>query len=346
MRKAVRLAFGCSLLSLAACGGDGVGTSIGVSPSALSTYDHYQSAASGRIRFSLDLVQKGSLADLAAVPVNDLLGVPGHWVRMEQSGATITNLVREPRDPAQDEWSRPVDLRLFEALGRPLSQATYQLLSVHMTLDEQPFEHRALEACWASQSFCIVMDPVVLQLSAFAESRQALVAERWHPVDTAPLGKVQDRGDGTVTAQASVCSLNSHPTWGGITYTWNGFTVNYKNVFGVTLVSKYLAGQQVGVSCYVSGSSCRSSGNGYSFASSCSATLGYNCTCENSGNNSGSTQPATRSISETRCTHAFAGNTSISFQWKGTGASLALVWNTNGSVDASGGQAYEACSWH
>jgi hypothetical protein len=347
MRTIVRAALGCSLLlsiSLVGCTDEGVDSSIGVSVTALDTYDDYQAAAAGRVRFSLSLLDNGNLVDIAARPVNDLVGVPDHWVRMQPRGTEIIDLVREPRDPAQDEWSQPIDLRHFDELGRPVAEATYQLLDVQMTLDGEISHHKALEVCWAASGFCTVMDPAVLQLSAFAKMRQELVAGGWQPISETPVGETFNLESGSRVAQ--VCSLNSHPTWGGITYTWSGFTVTYKNVFGVTLVSKYLAGQQVGVSCYISSGACRSSGNGYSFASSCSATLGYNCSCANSGNNWGTTQPATRSISETKCTHAFAGNTSISFSWKGTGGSLSLVWNTNGSVDASGGQVYDACSWH
>lgn len=347
MRTIVHAALGCSLLlsmSLAGCTDEGAEPSTGVSATALDAYASYQAAAAGRVGFSLSLLDAGGLADIAARPVNDLVGVPDHWVRMQPRGAEIAALVREARDPAQDEWSRPIDLRHFDELGRPVAEATYQLLDVQMTLDGERSQHKALEVCWAASGFCTVMDPVVLQLSAFAEARQGMVAGGWRPLIEAPVGETFDLAPGP--RATAVCSLNSHPTWGGVTYTWSGYTLNYKDIFGITLVSKYLGGQQVGVSCYVSNGSCFSSGNGYSFASSCSATLGYNCNCENSGTNSGSTQPATRSISETKCTHAFLGNVSISFQWQGTGANLSLVWNTNGSVDSNGGQVYDACSWH
>jgi hypothetical protein len=264
---------------------------------------------------------------------------------MQQRGTDIVDVVREPRNPALDEWSQVIDLHRFDQIGRPLIEGTYQLLSVRMTLDGEVSEHKALEACWAAHDYCIVMDPVVQQLSSFAESRRNLLAADWK-ISTVPTGEVFNNTGGSNILLTTACSLNSHPTWGGITYTWGAWTATYTDVFGITLVSKHLGAQQTGISCYIANGACRSSGNGYSFDSSCSATLGYNCTCSNSGNASGSTQPATRDWAETKCTHAFSGNTSISFSWQGTGSNLSLVWNTNGSVDSNGGQAFDACSFH
>jgi hypothetical protein len=73
--------------------------------------------------------------------------------------------------------------------------------------------------------------------------------------------------------------------------------VEYRNVYGWTLVRKDLGGQQAGISCYVSGSECLSSGFGYSNTSSCYGTLGYSCDCDNTGSLIGTTQPATKSWS-------------------------------------------------
>lgn len=343
MQKSILLALGCNVL-LIGCAGDSVDVDTdGIIGSALTTYAQYQSATDGRVQFVVTSLQRGNLTNIASSPVNNLVGIPDYWVRMQQRGTEIIDVVREPRDPALDEWSQGVDLHRFDQIGHPLAGGTYQLLSVRMTLDGEVSEHKALEACWAAQDYCIVMDPVVQQLSSFAESRRDLLAAGWK-VSAVPTGEVFHEA-GALSA-TGVCSLNSHPTWGGITYTWSAWTATYKDIFGITLVSKYMGAQQTGISCYVSNGSCLSSANGYSATSSCSATLGYNCNCANSGNVSGSTEPATRDWAETTCTHAFAGNVSISFSWQGTGASLSLVWNTNGSVDSNGGEAYDACSYH
>lgn len=346
MQKGILLTFGYAVL-LIGCGGvsDGLdGDTRGVTGAALTSYTDYQSATAGRVQFAISSLERGNLTDIASRPVNDLIGVPDYSVRMQQRGTDIIDVVREPRNQAIDEWSQDIDLHRFDQIGRPLAEGTYQLLSVRMTLDGEVSEHKALEACWAAQDYCIVMDPVVQQLSSFAESRRDLLAAGWK-VNAVPTSEFATHTSGA-TPQATVCSLNSRPTAGGITYTWSAYSVAYKDVFGITLVSKHLGGQQTGISCFISNGACRSSGNGFSSSSSCSATLGYNCNCANSGNVSGSTQPQTRDWAETKCTHAFAGNTSISFEFKGTGASLSLVWNTNGSVDSNGGQAFDACSFH
>ena len=316
----------------------------GVTETALTSYTDYQSATAGRVEFAVSSLKRGNLTDIASRPVNDLIGVPDYSVRMQQRGTDIVDVVREPRNLAIDEWSHDIDLHRFDQIGRPLAEGTYDLLSVRMTLDGEVSEHKALEVCWAAQDYCIVMDPVVQQLSSFVESRRNLLAAGWK-VNAVPTSEFASHPSGA-TASSTVCSLNSRPTAGGITFTWGAYSVSYKDVFGITLVSKSLGAQQTGISCFISNGACRSSGNGFSSSSSCSATLGYNCNCSNSGNVAGSTQPQTRDWAETKCTHAFAGNTSISFSFKGTGASLSLVWNTNGSVDSNGGQAFDACSFH
>jgi hypothetical protein len=324
---------------LAGCGGEII---TGAETTAERAYGEYALAASGRIQFQLTTLRTGALREIAERTANDVVGVPQKWVRLQQRGTEIVDLVREDRNPDDDEWSAPVRLAEFARLGRPVATATYRLLAVRTTLDGTTSEHRALEVCFQDAESCLVLDPVILQLSAFVESRQELKAQGWAATQgSRPVIEVGEFG-----AQARRCTLNSHPASDRIWITYPAWTQRYKNVFGMTLITKSLGGQQAGIACYVSGSSCRSSGFGYSNSSSCSSTLGYSCACKNTGNQTGSSTASTRSWSETKCTHKFIGSASVSWTRNGSGSGFSIQWDTNGSVDSNGGQIYNACSWH
>lgn len=338
-------------LLLAGCGSDGTNleTSAPVSQDsslyAERVYAAYQEAAGGRISFEVTPLQAGAVREISARPVNELLGVPSYWIQMDARGTEITSVRREARVAALDDWETPVALSGFEQMGRSLDSATYRLLSVHVALAAATSEHRALEVCWAAQGWCIVMDPVIQQVDAFFHNRSRLLAEGWAPVEHS----VQVERPSGPSAMAGTCSLNSNPASTQRSITYGGYTVDYKNVFGMTLVSKTVGKQQVGIACYVAGDgSCRSSGFGYSNASSCWANLGYTCDCDNTGNMVGNSPDgaATKSWSETRCAHQLVLNAAVSFSFEGTGANFNINWQTSGSVDANGGQLYDSCSWH
>jgi hypothetical protein len=122
--------------------------------------------------------------------------------------------------------------------------------------------------------------------------------------------------------------------------------VNYKDIFGITLVHKSLGGQQAGISCYVSSGACHSSGFGYSNDSSCYGNLGYSCACAETGVQRGTTGSTTRTWAQTKCTHKLIGSASVSWSRNGVGSGFSISWNTNGGVDANGGSILDACSWH
>jgi hypothetical protein len=303
-------------------------------------YASYAEAAGGRISLSVRPLASGWMKEIAGRPVNETLGVPETQVRMQSRGTEIVSLQRAGRE-AGDEWLRPIDLAGFERLGYPVEQGTYRLLGVDVQLDGSQSQHQALELCWAAQGHCIVMDPVLYQLDAFAQTRRELLAQGWKPVKELSGGP----GEGQVKAMA-VCTLNGYPTSATVRITYPAYWVEYKNVFGMVLVRKDLGGQQAGVSCYVSNGQCLSSGFGYSNTSSCYGTLGYTCDCENTGNLVGTTQPATKSWSESKCSHVWAGTANVSWTIEGVGSGFSVQWNTNGGVDSNGGQIYDSCSWH
>lgn len=312
-----------------------------------SVYDNYEAAAGGRIELDVATLETGALADLAAVDVRDLIGVPATWLRMEQRGTEITALAREARDPAEDEWAQKVDLRAFEAAGHALAGGSYRLLAVAATVDGAPATHHALEACWARTGHCIVMDPVLLQADTFLHQRRRLLAEGWAPIES--FAFEPEDGVHALATAAAACTLNSNPAKTQVSITYPAYAIEYRNIFGIVLVRKDMGGQQVGVTCFVNGAGqCVSSGFGFSSASSCFANLGYTCDCDNTGNQIGTSSDgaATRSWSETRCTHRAFLNASASWTIEGVGSGFNIQWDTAGSVDSNGGQVFDSCSFH
>lgn len=311
---------------------------------AKSVYGHVEEASSGQISFELVTVRTGRLVDVLGKPLQDLISVPDYQITLEEFGTQLKSVRLEARDQADDEWASPLSLTKFDELGRSTNAAAYALLAVRTTLDGQLREHTALQVCWPAQGYCLVMDPVVRNLEGFAGDRARLLFEGWKVEETYD----QAEPTGEVGTQA-VCTLNSRPAYSRRSSTWSGRTVTYKNVYGITVVQKTLGGQQVGISCYVSSGSCRASGFGYSYASSCWANVGFNCDCENTGNHTGSSSNAARAWSETKCGHknVFQGSTNITWSKSGVGANFSISWGTSGaSVDASGGTIYDSCSWH
>lgn len=330
-------------LNLMGCGVESVEPS--TARYAEGVYGEYQAGAPGRLSFEVRTLQSGALREVAGQPVNALVGVPDTYLDMSFRGTELTGLKREQGRPAGDEWAVPVDLRTFDTLGHPVAAGSYRLLAVHTELEGMESEHRALEVCWAAESYCLVMDPVVQNLETFAQTRRRLVAEGWAPVEQLVAAP---RSSG-VSALAGSCTLNSATTSTTRSKTYTGYKVTYKNLYGITVVEKTVGAQQVGISCYVNGAgACVSSGFGYSNASSCWANFGFSCDCENTGNLVGASADgaATKAWSETRCAHQAILTASAAFTLEGSGASFNVNWQTSGSVDSNGGQLYDSCSWH
>jgi hypothetical protein len=307
-----------------------------------NVYGHYQGAASGRITFSLATLESGRVSDVLSRSVNEIVGVPDYRITMKQLGTDLTSVSLETRDPATDEWVAPVLLSKFDKLGRSTDAAEYRLLSIGVIVDGKPSEHRSLEVCWAAESYCLVMDPVVENLEAFALDRARLLAQGWKVEQTTTPPAAG--GIGTM----AVCAMGRNHSWGGYTLTWGSYTRTYKNVYNITVAEHYLGAQQTGISCYISGSSCLAGAYGYSNTSSCYANLGFNCDCDNTGNQTGTSSNAARAWSESKCEHknVLQGSANVSWSKGGVGANFSINWATSGgTVHSNGGTLYDYCAW-
>lgn len=303
-------------------------------------YAIFEDGADGGVTLQIRLLESGGLGDLRGATLNGLLGVPERRLAMSHIGSIITALQWETR-PQHDLWNQLVELTELEAMGRSLDDGRYRLLDVQGSLDGEAFTHRAIELCWADD--CLVADPV-LDVQEYAENRAILDAAGWAPfgvLDPANEAVLPDGGK----PYASICTLNSAPNAIGKSVTYPGYSWITKNVFGVTLVSKSIAQQQVGINCYVASGVCKSSGSATSGTSSCSANVGYSCDCDNVGK-ADSTGSTTKAAAETKCAHQALGSANVSWTINGSGSGFSINWSTAGSVHSNGGQLVDACSWH
>jgi hypothetical protein len=219
----------------------------------------------------------------------------------------------------------------FNKVGYPVRQGQYRLLEIGVGLGTENTTHEALEFCWPKQGHCVVLDPAVTFLDTMVQNRRRLQAEGQSV-------KIQLEP----ALLKSTCQLASHRGSIGITYTWGGYSLDYKDIFGVTLVHKSLGGQQSGLRC---DASCHPAPYGYSNSSSCYGNLGYTCACGNAFGN-GNTGNTGKSISETKCTHQLftVSQASVSIKDNFT-ASVSLNWTLNGGVDANGGSFLDTCGF-
>lgn len=307
---------------------------------ALEVYRQVEDAAGGELRFGLTTVERGRVRDVRERSVGEWLGVPAHRLVLDEAGTEIT-AVRELARDSGDEWARPVRLATFDELGRDTSAATYRVLAVSVQRDAGTRVHRALQVCWTAED-CLLLDPVLERAEGFAADRARLLAEGW---------KIESHSNGLsgdVRTQAA-CTLSSNWSATSRTLTWPARTITYKNLYGITVATHRLGGQQTGISCYVSGGACLAGTFGYANASSCDANFGFNCDCDYTGDQAGTTNANARAWAETKCEHknVFQGTANVSWTKDGIGANFNITWSTSGgTVNSNGGTVYDTCAWH
>lgn len=323
-------------------------------------YGEFQNASDGAITFRMTTLATGAATNIAGQTVQTTLGgVPDYWIDHEALGNQIDQLTVGPRDPTQDEWTQDVNLSPnFDNQGYPVSAATYRLLSVNGTIQGTSLTWESLELCWSSQNYCIIMDPVVLWLDSYAGVRMALQATGW-AMETAttdtdvslaePTASTGATSDGTeVATTVSYCSLDSNPKWGSHWLTWSPYPFWIKDIYGIKLISGTMGGQQAGIACYISGNACKSSGFGYGSDSSCNGNLGWNCDCNWTDVQTGTTASTdtTRTWAQSKCVDKFIGSVTVKWTRKGVDSGFSIVWDTNGGTFTNGGTILDACHWH
>jgi len=301
-------------------------------------YSEYAAAADDGIQFEVSTIKSGNLSDIADMDFGKLIEVSDYVIQASQFATHFRN----PKFVTATEKNQDLgDLRgnalEFERHGLPVELGTYRLLWIDSSINGDVNRHQAMEMCWSSLGHCVVLDPSIPFLQSMVDNRLRLMGEGWGPRVT-PLRDPVELG----RMSKATCGLASHPTWGGIQYTWSAWSVDYKNIFGIVLVHKYLAQQVSGVTC---DSTCNPNPFGHSYSSSCYGNIGYRCACDNAFGygESGSTG---KWISETKCTHALLGSVNADVSVSEIGSlSVHLNWDLAGGVDSNGGECMDTCMW-
>ncbi len=310
-----------------------VGTDAGY---AEGIYRDFAAASGQRTGFDVRTISSGPLRKIEGKAFAQLVGEPRYQLAFQE---TRDSRIVSPQFGAvlsvnRDELDAGVEG--FDVVGFPVSKGAYRTLAVQVTVNGQTRTHQALEMCWKAQDHCVVYDPQIEFLDSVVNNYRVAKAEGYGP-------KIQEQlpaPTGEVSTQA-VCRLASNLNIIGRSSTWSARTVTYKNVFGITLVSKSLGGQQTGITC---NSSCNPAMYGYSNSSSAYGSLGYGTDC-GWKHSTGTTGRSGKAISETKCTHTFTGTARADVTLKGTGSGINFQWDTNGGVDSSGGALTDTCGF-
>lgn len=300
-------------------------------------YAEFAAGTVEKISFQLTTLDHGPLTSLQSIAFNSLLTAPPYRVETSDHGTELLNpRFFVPETPEYNLHDMSSSVEGFQATGYPVTEGTYRRLSVTGTIGSESRQWESLEFCWAGLGHCAVLDPVVVFLQSKVDNRLRLAAEGWEPQVT-----LSGEGEGILTP-AGRCGLSSHHNWIGETITWKAYTVKYKDIFGLTLVTKHLGLQQYGTSCDVN---CRPAPFSRSDGSSANGTAGWTTACARTGGATGHTGRTSRSIGETKCTHKFVQHASASVTIKGSGASISADWTLGGGVDSNGGVYTDTCGY-
>jgi hypothetical protein len=301
-------------------------------------YSEYAAAADGGVQLQVSTIKTGSLADISDVSFGNLIEVSDYVIQASQFGTHFRNAqLVAATEKNQDLSDLKANALQLESLGLPVELGTYRLLWVDVSVNDVVNRHQAMEMCWSSLGHCVVLDPSIPFLQSMVDNRLRLLADGWGPRitplrDSSAIGRLDK----------AYCGVASHPSWGGIQYTWYGYWVEYKNVFGSVLVRKDLGEQVSGLVC---DSNCYPNPFGHSYSSSCYGNIGYRCACDNAFGY-GESGRTGKWISETKCTHALFGSVVADVSVSDMGSiNVRLNWDLAGGVDSNGGECLDTCMW-
>lgn len=300
-------------------------------------YADYAQASDQQVGFELKTLSSGSMKQLEGKSFADILGAPHYLVAADEDRLSLRNIRFKEDLGAYDRSELDAGVEGFEVVGLPVEMGSYRKLAVRVSVDGKTRRHEAIELCWEKLEHCVVFDPSIVFLDSIVNNRRLAKAAGYGP---RMQQEERQQPTGEVGTQA-VCGLASNPAYIAKWLTWGAWTQRYKNIYGMTLVTKNLGGQQSGVRC---NSSCYPAPFGYSNSSSGSGTLGYDVACANLYNY-GSSGRTGRWVAETKCTHKWSGDATATVTRSGSGSGVSLSWNTNGGVDSNGGYFTDTCGY-
>lgn len=301
-------------------------------------YADYARDSGQQIAFAVRVVNSGGLKALEGRPLSQVVGMPTHTINTDQQRFNLRNARFEDAPTGLDRHDLDADVAGFDAVGLPVELGTYRLLNVRTTVAGKTRGHQAIEFCWASLDHCVLFDPTIEFIDSIVNNHRLAKAVGYRPFVNQTEGpQIASKR----TAKAGTCGLASNPANIGRWLTWGSWSVDYKDIFGITLAHKSLGGQQAGVRC---NTSCNPAPFGYSNSSSGYGNLGYSVDC-GWAHNSGITGRTARWVAETKCAHKLVGSAKADVTLKGTGSGVDLAWDTNGGIDSNGGAYTDTCGY-
>lgn len=287
------------------------------------------------VTFAVDTIRSGSLADIAALSMEQLVGPATYLVEGDDKATSVDNVRLAPLDSSKvnaEAFAARIDG--FEKVGLPLDQGNYRLLQITVEVDKQLQRHQAAEFCWSGLKHCVVFDPNIEFVDSIVNGHRELKAQGYAP--RAGFEPV-DRNKAVLG-----CALASDTRYIAKWWTWGSYKRTYKNVYGVTMVTKNMGGQQAGIRC---NSSCYPAPFGYSHSSSAFANVPFSVQCDNAFG-AGTTGRRGKFDAESKCAHrlAFSAKAEASVANRGSVA-VDIKWDTTGSIDGNGGQMIDTCGY-
>lgn len=300
-----------------------------------SLYADFSQASANRVSFDVKTIASGPMKQLEGRSFAQIIGEPRYSLSFEDFRSTkVMNPGFVLSVPQIDRSELNSGVEGFDVVGRPVSMGQYRNLAIQATINGRTRTHQAIEFCWASLDHCVVYDPQIEFLDSVVNNYRIAKAEGYGP-------RIQETLADRITPLA-VCSLASNHTIRGRSTTWASRKITYENLFGITVVTKNLGGQQIGISCTTS---CAPGMYGYSNASSATTQIGFSADCGNK-HATGTTGGRGTANSETKCTHKALGSAKADVSVNGSGASIGLSWDLSGSVNSSGGAMTDTCGYY
>lgn len=331
-----------TILAVLTCGALGAHLDAQAAGYAEGIYADYASASGHVIDFRIETREKGALAELAGRPLSDFLGVPSYVLQTDNVALKLENLALAPADLKSlhlGDLQSKVDG--FDDVGFPVASGSYRLLQVHFSDDDKtPYQHAALEICFASHGHCVVYDPSIEFLDSEVNAVRGAKAAGWAITEHSEPSTL-DLTDPNANLKAGRCGLASNPATISRSWSQARYTYTWKNVYGITMVSKTVGAAQWGMRC---DSSCRPQPFGYANASSAWANIPFSVAC-GYNTNSGTSGSSGKFVAKTGCAHRTVLGAKFSATKSGTGLSVDVSINATGSVTQHGGSTQDRCAY-
>jgi hypothetical protein len=345
------VAISAALLLAAGCGSTpdesaSSTTSAVTSPWFETVYRTFEEATAGRVTVKTRIVQEGRLSGLRHVDLATFLGLPGYSIEPLFRGASIGGVQVEARAvDGSDEWTHRPTVDAFDGLGRAVDDAGYRVVRVDIGGDVAPDSYRALEACWLTDGYCLVMDPVLDDVDAYARDRAQMPRGARHLPDVGPASRASAPAATTADGPCLLTSTLTSAPRSTASVTYPAVDHHHNNIYGIEVVATHLGEASVQLSCsQAADGSCRIDHAGSVGTSSCQATIPFTCACDSAPITSGTAGNTVKVIAETACTYRTLITSEIHWSRQGEGLGVTIKWDASGSVDANGASLIDSCS--